>query len=62
MRLLEQLLAGLGVDRGLAAAVESPDLKLDRCVQVCVLYQLLRSALVVAKVCRNTLHDPVIDT
>jgi hypothetical protein len=30
MRLLEQLLGGLGVDRGLAAALESPDLKLDR--------------------------------
>jgi hypothetical protein len=33
MRLLEQLLGGLGVDRGLAAALEAPDLKLDRWVQ-----------------------------
>lgn len=30
-RLLEQLLGGLGVDRHLTAALEAPDLKLDRC-------------------------------
>jgi hypothetical protein len=30
MRLLEQLLGGLGVKRSLAAALEAPDLKLDR--------------------------------
>ena len=29
-RLLEQLLGGLGVDRNLTAALEAPDLKLDR--------------------------------